>query len=239
MFPAKTSLFSQGWNTRPEHLSEVIIDPGMGTAVLDNGIMAYDATQATAVLDHIGDRPVINCTNSGSTATDIVNAQCVAGAFQVLAGKQLLAKGSFRMTTTTQDLFLGLWAIDTNYWSTLPTDYIGIEKASASTQFVVRARKASGTAQVSQSIGPVLVADTWYDWAIRVVGDPSTAGQAIVQVAIGASVPAGGIIPVVFNGTFSSQIPDTVDLAPGFSWRAGSAANVSGYIGLTGFTLEA
>jgi hypothetical protein len=236
-FPDRNSFFAQGWNVKPNHSGECIIDPGSQISVLDNAVLAYDTTQATAVTDHIGDRACINCTNSGSTATDIVNAQS-PNCFQVLAGKELLMRGSFRMTTTTQEFALGVWATDTNYWSTLPTDYIVLEKATGVTQFVIKCRKASGTAQSSASIGPVLVADTWYDWAVRVIGDPTTAGKGIVQVALGSGVTAGGLIPVVYNETFGTQVPDTVDLGPGFSWRAGSAANVSGFIGLTGFSLQ-
>jgi hypothetical protein len=233
-------MFRQGWNVRPEHLSEVVIDPSNMLSVLDNGILAYDMTQATAVIDHIGDRPCLNLTNSGSTATDIVNAQAIAtsGGFQMLAGKEFLAKGSFRLTTTTQDLFIGLWAVDTNFWSTEPSDFIGLYKASAATQCVVKSRKASGTAVTTNGVGPVLAVDTWYDWALRVVGDPTTAGKAAVQLAIASSVSPGNPIDQAYVGTFHTMIPDTVDMGPGYSWRAGSAANVSGYLGLTGFCLQ-
>lgn len=240
-FPSNTTMFKRGWNVRSEDLSELIIDPGNMLSVLDNGILAYDATAATAVLDHIGDRACLNLTNSGSTATDVVNAQSVAtsGGWQILAGKEFLAQGSFRLGTTTQDLFIGLWAVDTNFWSTEPTDSVGLYKASAATQCTFKARKASGTAQATNGIGPVLAVDTWYDWAIRVIGNSATAGKAEVQVAIGAGVLAGNPIPVVYSATFETQIPDTVDMGPGYSWRAGSAANVSGYIGKTGFCLQA
>ena len=239
-FPLDTQYFRRGWNLRPSHHTEVVLDPGNMVSVLDNGVFAYDMTQATAVLDHIGDRACLNLTNSGSTATDIVNAQSAAtsGGFQVLAGKKMLAKGSFRMSATTQEFALGWWAVDTNYWSTLPTDYLVLEKATGVTQFVVKTRKASGTAQVSASIGPVLAVDTWYEWAISVEGDLSTAGKGTVMVAIGSSVSPSNPIPVVYNEVFGTQVPDTVDLAPGFSWRAGSAANVSGYLGLTAWTAE-
>lgn len=239
-FPSNTQTFRQGWNVRSEHVSELVIDPGSMLSVLDNGILAYDMTSATAVLDHIGDRACLNLTNSGSGATDIVNAQSVAtsGGWQILAGKEFVARGSFRLSTTTQDLYIGLWAVDTNFWSTEPSDSIGLYKASAATQCTFKSRKASGTAQATSGIGPVLAVDTWYDWAIRVVGDPATAGKASVQVALGSGILAGNPIPQVYAGTFETQIPDTVDLGPGYSWRAGSAANVSGYLGITSFCLQ-
>jgi hypothetical protein len=234
-----STLFSQGWNVRPEYLFDLTVSPGDGLAVLDNGIYAYDFTAATAVLDHIGGRPCINLTNSGSTATDVANAQVNGNSMQFVAGKQFVMKGSVRFTTISQDFAMATWATDTNYFSTLPTDYLGLEKVVADTVPYITARKASGTAERYPLNTAVIAIDTWYDYAVKVDPDPATAGKALVQVAWGASVLPGNPIPIVFNGSIATQMPDTVDSRPGFAWRAGSAANVSCYIGVHGFRMQA
>lgn len=233
------SILARGWNVRPERLAQLIVSPMDGSGIVDNGIYAFDGTQATVTLDHIGNRPCFNMTNSGSTATDVVNQQVTANAMQFVAGLPFVMFGSVRFTTTTQDWTQGTWATDTNYFSTLPTDYLSLRKLTGSTSVYLAARKASGTEETYVLDTAAVVADTWYDYAVWILPDSATAGKARFQVAWGSNVTPGNPIPIVASGVIATQNPDTVDTRPGYAWRAGSAANVSGFMGLHGFIFGA
>ena len=235
MIWTESRMFTEGQGVRPKTNLIIEIEGGDLLAVLDNGLLAYDATAATAVNDFIGGRPCINMTNSGSGATDVVNGQS-GRCLQPQAGKIVRVKGSFRMTTTTQEFFLGLAATDTNIFSTYPTDYLAIRKATGDAVFYLVSRKASGT-EATWALTPTIAVDTWYDFEIVAKRDASTAGKGSVQVYLGVADP-GNVIPQAFNGTVETQFPDTVDLGLSLGWRAGSAANVSGYVGCLGLQVE-
>lgn len=224
------SMFKHGPAIRPDVCAEWGFWGGDSRAVVDNALLAIDSSSATGVMDLIGGRPCVNITNSGSGATDLWQGQATAAFIQPQAGKEILVVGSFRMTTVTQDWNLGLMAIDTNVFSTAPTDYIVLEKLAAATKFSIKSRKASGTAE-TWTLEKTIAVDTWYDFALRIIRDPSTAGKGILQVYMGESLNAKGTMDCLFNGTVATQLPDTVDLSPTLGWRAGSAANVSGYVG--------
>ena len=82
--------------------------------------------------------------------------------------------------------------------------------------------------------------NTWYDFEVVVVSDPSVAGQAVATVYFGASVAGRGGLPMVAQAIpIASQFPDTVALAHIFGWRLGSTGNAAFYVGRMGFELEA
>lgn len=210
-----------------------------GSSIVDNGVFAYDSTNSTAVLDFIGGRPVINMTNSGSTATDGTQAQVVTGCMQPQAGKEVVVRCGVRMSTATQDFAFGIAALDTSAIASDPTDHIMIRKLAADTKFSLRARKASGTAE-TWTLDPTVSADTWYDIYFKVTRDATTAGKGYVEVLINSGRSAGDDLgrDCVQNILIATQLPDTVDLAPFFAFRAGSAANVSCYVNYLGWAFQ-
>jgi hypothetical protein len=69
--------------------------------------------------------------------------------------------------------------------------------------------------------------------------DASTAGKGEIAVWLGEGLTPGGQMNLILPWTpIATQLPDTVDLAPGLEWRAGSAANVHGYISHFGWKVE-
>jgi hypothetical protein len=210
-----------------------------GASIVDNGIFAYDSTNSTAVLDFIGGRPVINMTNSGSTATDGTQAQVVTGCIQPQAGKDVVLRCAYRGSTASQDFAFGIANLDTSAIASDPTDHIMIRKLAADTKFSLRARKASGTAE-TWTLDPTVAADTWYDIYIKIRRDVTTAGKGIVEVLINSGRDASANAGLDYTQTMliATQFPDTVDLAPFFAWRAGSAANVSGYVNYLGWVVQ-
>lgn len=227
--------------TRPKVLGSGYFDGTRGLWILDNGDFAWDATAVTPVLDFIGGRPCVNLTNSGSTATDGAQFQVVTGCYQFQAAKKVHLFGSVRGTTVDQDWSFGWAALDTSVVASEPTDHAAWQKLAAATQPSVRMRKASGTAQATNALNLTFAANTWYDWEMIVTRDPSTAGVGRVQLYMASGVNPGdpiGSAPI-YEGTFGSQVPDTVDLAPYGAFRAGSAANVSCYLGHFGWLIEA
>lgn len=210
----------------------------LAQALVDNTPWAADATAVTPALDFIGGRPCINLTNSGSTATDGAQFQLTAGHIQPQAGKKIRIKWGMRMSTTDQDWSFGLAAVDTSVIASEPTDHFGVQKLAAVTQPKIRARKASGTAQTSNDLAITFAADVWHDFELILTRDSTTAGQGEVLLYGKANANPNEIGTVLYQGTFATQIPDTVDLAPYMAWRAGSAANVSGYISHFGVLVE-
>jgi hypothetical protein len=207
-------------------------------ALIDNELFALDATAVTPSLDYIGNRPVIVLTNSGSTATDGAQFQVTAAHIRPRASKEIVVKCSYRGTTASQDFAFGLAAIDTSAIASDPTDFIRLQKLAAASAFSVGARKASGTAE-TWTTSPTVEADTWYDMMIRVVRDSSTAGKGIVQVWMKEGAELGvNMNDYVQTLEIATQLPDTVDLAPYFAFRAGSAANVSAYVSHFGWAYE-
>lgn len=231
-------MFRYGPAIRPEVTALWGFWGGDASFITDNAKAAWDMTAVTPVMDFIGGRPCLALTNSGSTATDGAQAQATQGFIQPQAGKEIQICGSFRMTTNTQEFSLGLAIIDTSVIASAPTDLILLEKLTTVTAPSLKARKATGTVE-TWTLGKTLLVDTWYDFSMRLVRDASTAGKGNAQVYIGESLNAKGTMEVLFNGTIATQFPDTVDLAPTLAWRAGSAANVSGYIGHFGVRVAA
>lgn len=231
--------FQHNIATRSKVLGAGYFDGSMGLWILDNGAFAWDATAVTPVLDFIGGRPCVNLTNSGSTATDGAQFQTVTGCYQLQAAKKVHLYGSVRGTTVTQDWSFGWAALDTSAIASEPTDHAAWQKLAATTNPSIRMRKASGTAQTTNALNLTVVADTWYDWEMIIIRDPSTAGVGQVKLYMGSGVNPGDPIPLIHEGTFASQVPDTVDLAPYGAFRAGSAANVSAYLGHFGWIIEA
>lgn len=186
---------------------------------------------------NIGGRPCWSITNTNSTATDVVQFQTVAGGIILQAGKSVRIKWSMRMTTTTQEWLFGLNALDTSVIASDSTDFLHVEKLTGVTAPSFRARKASGTAE-STTLSLTFAADTWYDFELLLKRDASTAGKGIYQVWGGSGISAGGMLPYLGGNTVATQFADTVALCPTMAWRAGSAANVSGYISYFGVRVE-
>lgn len=233
-----SSVFKHEIAVRPRHIGFGQFDGTNANWLTDNAAFAWDSTAVTPTLDFIGGRPCLALTNSGSTATDGAQFQVTAASYQLQAAKKVHLWGGFRFTTVTQDIGAGWAAIDTSLLASEATDHAAWQKLAAATAPTIRMRKASGTAQASNRLNPTFAVDTWYDWEMVIIRDSATAGVGAVQLFMGSAVEPGGTIPNVFNGTFNSQVPDTVDLAPYFAWRAGSAANVSGYVSHFGWLIE-
>jgi len=209
------------------------------TWLVDNGLFAFDGTNVTPTLGNVGNRPCLNMTNSGSTATDGGQFQITAASILLAAdSKQARIKFAYRGTTATQDVAFGLANIDTSIIASDPTDFIMIRKLAAETTFTLRCRKASGTVFTASAV-PVIAADTWYDGEI-VMTYSTVANQSRVQVYLGSNIAAGGIIPMVLDSVVpDSAFPNTVNMASFQAWRAGSAANVSGYVAYFGADYDA
>lgn len=233
------NLFSGGIATRPKVSSRIQVYGSDASALVDGSLFAWDTINCAPTLDFIGGRECFALTNSGSLATDGAQAQVPAGCIQPQAGKQVRIKFAFRMTATDQEFSFGLAAIDTSIIASEPTDHFALQKVTGVTSPVIRARKSSGTAQATNALAITFAVDTWYDAELILTRDVSTAGMGKVECYISSGVSGGGVLAPLYNGTFASQIPDTVDLAPYFAWRAGSAANVSGYVAYYGVEVEA
>lgn len=227
----------EGGPIRPHTNGRIEIWAMDGQWVIDDGTFAQDATATTVVLDAIATRPVFNLTNSGSTATDGLNAQVKTGSVLFQAGKEVRIKGAFRCTTATQDLFFGTGVIDTSLIASQATDYIAIRKLAAATQPSIVMRKASGTAE-TWTLPVTIAADQWNDFEIVITRDAATAGKGIVKVLWGQDVAAGAELTDIATLPVATQLPDTVDQALSFGWRAGSAANVSMYIAYLGMAVQ-
>jgi hypothetical protein len=234
-FP-NNNVLSAGWNRAIESSTYVEIDPCNSLTLVASGLFKTDVTAATLTTSDVSGRPTFVVANSGSTATNVVNAQTVADSIIPTAGKEILFKGSFRMTTITQEFAMGFASSATNFINAAPSDYIGIQKLTTASNFSLITRKASGTA-ATVALLPTIAINTWYDWAIRIIMDPTVAGQGIVQVALASNTIPGNGISMVYNATVTN-IPDTVVLRPFMAWRAGSAANVTGYFGKSAFSKQ-
>lgn len=233
------NIFSDGAGVRPARLAFKEYS-GMDAGALVNGNDFTITNVASTVLsqNNIGGRPVWDFTNAGSGATDGVQLQVPAGCILLQPGKTVRLKGSVRMTTTTQEFFVGLAAIDTSIIASAPTDYIGMRKLTTETLWRAVTRKASGTAE-TWGIAGAIAADTWYDFEVVIKLDPSIAGRGNLTVYNNSGASAGNPIGNSNgNGGVAAQMPDTVLLSPAIAWRAGSAANVSCYVGQFGWVVE-
>lgn len=191
------------------------------------------STNVTPTFGNIGGWPCLNLTNSGSTATDVANFCVPAAGIIPQAGKRIWIRHTIRMTTTSQDWAFGCGVVGTNMINTDPTDHFMIKKLAANTFPSLYWRSASGTVQ-KLDLALTFVADTWYTFALEAIADPgSVAGRGKINVYGGAGfAPESGTLPLLSGATIGTQFPDAtnaVKIAPFHAWRAGSAANVSGY----------
>lgn len=207
--------------------------------LVDNGLFAWDSTNVTPTLGNVGGRPCVNLTNSGTLATDLAQFQVTAASLLMgTADKTFTLKFSYRGSTATQDIAFGWANIDTTIIASDPTDFIMIRKLAAETTFTLRTRKASGTAY-TVSTTPVIAADTWYDGEIRATYS-STSNASRVQVFLSSGAAGGSPLAQVLDALIpDSAFPNTVNLAGFGAWRAGSAANVSGYASYFGSDSDA
>jgi len=221
----------------PSRIGERMVWGSDADALVDNALFAWDSTAVTPTLDFIGNRACFAFTNSGSTATDGSQFQVTAAHIRPMEAKEITLRWGYRGTTATQDASFGLAAIDTSQIASAATDYIKVEKLAASTSFTLSARKASGTAESFTLAGLTAVVDTWFDFCMRIKRS-STAGMGLVTVTAAVGGVPGGNLTTVFSESFATQLPDTVDLSPYGAWRAGSAANVSGYVPYFGWLYQ-
>ena len=229
------NIFANGVATRPSVIAELGYFGNDSAWLTDNDTFAWDSTSCTPTLNNIGGRPCIDLTNTGSTATDGAQFQSTVAAILLGTSTQTYTqKGSFRMTTATQDIAFGLSAIDTSIIASNSTDLIRLQKLSAATAFSITYRKASGTAAVTGTFGPTIAADTWYDYELVVSKANSTTGSGRIKVYMGTDVAAGGSLSLVFDQVIATEFPDTVKMASLGAWRTGSAANVSAYMSYFG-----
>lgn len=232
----RTSVFADGIQTVPCALASRSIWPGNGADLLTaGGFTVTVGGGATPIFDYIGGRPCFAMTNTGSTATDGCQFQVPQGIYQLQAGKRAIIKTAIRMTTTTQEFRFGWCAIDTSMIASDSTDLCVADKLTGVTAIRGYTRKASGTALAGSSCPMTLAADTWYDLAIECVG--VSTGVGYMNLYYGSALSPGGQLNSM-RIDFASGFPDTVDLAPSFAWRAGSAANVSGYFSYFGWSIE-
>lgn len=234
MYNEAHGMFSEGAGIVPSALSRGELWPGNGLMLIAVGAMTKTEVNCTPVFDFIGGRPCISCTGAGA-ATDGVQWQVPTGIYQLQTGKTAVLKASFRLGVITQEVSFGWAALDTTVIASDPTDITGVQKLTGATALQVHNRKASGTA-VNSSFNPVTLAiDTWYDLEYRIKKTDTGQGQATLFLGNGLS-PGGQMTS--YKHDLGSQVPDTVDLAPYFAWRAGSAAAVTGYFGYFGWSIE-
>jgi hypothetical protein len=236
-FP-ETSRFKEGLNALPTtqcHLNVSAID---NNNIVTGNVFTITSTNSAATLNNVGGRPCIAITNTGSTATDVTNFCGVVASIIPQASKRIWLRFGVRMTTITQDFAAGLAVVGTNIINSDPTDHMMIRKLSAATQPSIRSRKASGTAE-TWTLPLTFAADTWYDIALEIVRDPSTAGAGKINVYGASGATPGGLLPLLGTLNVAAQLPDTVKQAPFFAFRAGSAANVSCYVSDFSVTVEA
>ena len=235
---AMSSIF-RSVGTRPLKNANVEVYGNDASWLVDNGQFAWDSTNVTPTLGNVGGRPCLNLTNSGSTATDLSQFQTTAASILMATdAKTHVLKFSYRGTTATQDIAFGWAAIDTTIIASDPTDFIMFRKLAAETTFTLRTRKASGTAY-TVSATPVIAADAWYDGEIRATYS-ATANMSRVQVFMSANASPGAPLTQVLDSLIpDTAFPNTVNMASFGAWRAGSAANVSGYISYFGSDADA
>ena len=198
-------------------------------------------TNCTPVLASVGGRPCANYTNSGSTATDGSNLASPAASILTQNSKRIAMACSVYFSTTTQDFAFGLGVPSAGMIAADPTDFFMIRKLAAETMFSIRARNNSGTVQSFQIGLPtgIIAVNTWYDLAFELTDLSTATGAGKVSVYGGASVLAGASLPFLGTYNIPTQFPDRVANAVFMGWRAGSGANVSGYVSNLAWRVEA
>lgn len=189
--------FSEYWN---DFMTYLATDFALTTIEAGGG----SATEAIGNLPH----GVLVVTNDA--ADNDYDAFQTAESFKFVSGKKLQFGARFKLNEVVQsDLMIGLHIIDTNPFSTEPTDGIYFRKddGDALLDFVVKkggtASTLTGTAGVS-----ALVADTWHSIEFYYDG-----GDSIDAFLDGQRI---GSLPV-------TNAPDTEEIAVSFCVQNGEA----------------
>lgn len=208
------------------------------TTITDGGPFVVTNVNCTPALNSIGGVPMVQLAGAGA-GTDAHQVQVRLDGLRPQGGKILRQYFQFRSADLASHEFgFGFSVLDTSILATNPTDVIGIRKLTTATKFTAFARKASGTEETSSLGGLTLENDLLYDGCLEILRDPATAGKGVMNVYLGASLTAGGLIPHLGAFNIATQLPDTVDLAASRAWRAGGAVTTIGYLGCWGWTVE-
>lgn len=222
--------FSDGASIRPAGRT-VACDPTDASAFVTGSRFTVTNTNVTPVLATIGGRSAWKFTNSGTLATDGSNMCVPAACIAPQAGKKIVLRSSVRFdTVATGEFAFGLGVVGTGMIATDPTDHIMIRKLTGATNFSLRARNNSGTAE-TWTLDGTLAADKWYDLVLEI--EDVGSGKGYAKVFMGTDLAGGGQMSIVAAVTIATQFPDraAAPLAPFHSVRAGTAANVTIYTG--------
>lgn len=192
----------------------------------------------TPALNCIGGVPALQLAGAGG-ATDGYQIQASADSIRPQAGKPLKIAGFIRSADWThQNFTIGFNAVDTTVIASDSTDLVHIQAASSGL-FKGRARKASGTAEMTTFGHPALVNDSWYFFEVVLVRDASTAGKGRLTLYLSDPNPLpGATATYVQSWDVPTQFPDTVDLAVTFAWQ-GVSVTTLGHLGQIGWEQEA
>ncbi len=193
----------------------------------------------TPAVNSVNNRPWIQLAGAGA-ATDGYQAQSLGEGIRLgVADKVFRMCGLIRSADIALHEFLmGVNATDTTVIASDSTDFAHVRKLTGETVFSGRSRKASGSAS-TVPIGMSAVAnDTDYFWEMELVRS-SSAGKGKMRLYWMANPTPGSQADLVFDYTFPSQFPDTVDLAPVVAWRAGSTVTTLGFVGGVAWEQEA
>jgi hypothetical protein len=217
--------FDVGPGARPSIQSERITYFDNSQNVITLHPWTVTLVTITAPVGFLGDRPAI-IPASMAAATDGANYCIGTASIRPQAAKAIEFVCTMRAVTWADPKWvMGFTVVNTGitagiFGGTAPTDYILATKDTGTAHPVIRARKASGTAETIQGTLTGTVDATWLRAHLILTRDSSTAGRGKVDLYLGDD--SLQTVPLVASGTIPTQFADTVSLAPGFGWLSGA-----------------
>lgn len=196
---------------------------------------------STPTIQHVGDRPAVGLAGAGA-GTDGNNFMLGVAAVRPQAGLDIEWFWTARSADWTNHEFAcGLAPVGTGITAAInggtePTDELVVFKDNADTRFSTKARKASGTEELSPVARmDTLTNDTWYRGHAVVTRDASTAGKGRFRLYWGADSLMQ--LPLVQEQYIATQFPDTVSMAFFIGWLAGGAVTTQMNWGMFGYRI--
>lgn len=163
---------------------------------------------------------VLKMANNGTDDNSGFNLQLRAEVLQLGLGRTFQFGCRLKNSEVIQcDWLFGISIIDSNVFSTYPTNGVWIESADGVATFASRVR--TGAAFVEDATMGTAVADTYIYPAMKIVMDPAVAGKGVITIYVnGTSV-----------GTWTSlNLPYAEALAPVCAWQSGDTAAMACYV---------
>lgn len=173
--------------------------------------------------------------HGAGAGTDGINMCFGAASLLMMPGKAQRFQFSYASADiTNHEMAFGAGVVGTGMIATDPTDYVMIRKLTTETTFTIRWRKANGTVRTFAiplalvNNVAALANNVWYDLEFEVTPDLAVSGQGRIRAWVAIN---GGAKVQVCDFVAPDMIPDTVNIAPFCSGRAGGAVTTLWYFG--------